>query len=209
MNALADNLALKLRGDLDSLPGATSISFHAQEKWALCLITASSDEGVISLGKKLGLTCDIRSEEGWWWRIAIGEREGGAIRCEVSGPRTRGQPPGLGTERAERMATAPVILTAEQVLEAARARGVPAFDTTTGERLVLLASLGLDLARADIRDALLALHQGDELRLVHISNPSVVRADLDSRGFRFELVDESALRNGNMAFHAVVLSCSR
>jgi hypothetical protein len=103
------------------------------------------------------------------------------------------------------MATAPVTLTAEQVLEAARDRGVPAFDTVTGERLILLASLGLDLARAEIRDALLELHLRGELRLVRISRPSVVRTDLDARGLRFELVDESALREADMIFHAVVL----
>jgi hypothetical protein len=51
------------------------------------------------------------------------------------------------------------------VLEAARARGVPAFDTATGGRQILLASLGLDLARADVRDALLELHLRGELRI--------------------------------------------
>jgi hypothetical protein len=92
------------------------------------------------------------------------------------------------------------------VLEAARARGVPAFDTTTGEQLILLASLGLDLGRTDIRAALLELHQGGELQLVRISNPPVVRTNLDARGLPFELVDESALRDEDMIFHAVVFA---
>lgn len=102
MNVRAYNLAITWRGDLVSLPGADSISFHAQDTWALLLIMASSDEAVISLGEELGLTCDIRSEAGTWWRIATGEHEGGALRCEVSGPRHRGQPPGIRTERADR-----------------------------------------------------------------------------------------------------------
>jgi hypothetical protein len=93
VNARAFNLALKLRGYLVSLPGADSISLHAQEGWALFLIMASSDEAVISLGEELGLTCNIMSEEGRWWHVAKGEREEGALRCEVSGPRHRGQPP--------------------------------------------------------------------------------------------------------------------
>ena len=41
---------------------------------------------------------------------------------------------------AGRMPTAPVTLTAEQVLEAARARGVPAFAGAVGDPLILLAS---------------------------------------------------------------------
>jgi hypothetical protein len=47
---------------------------------------ASSDEAVISLGKELGLACDIRNEEGQWWRIATGEREKGALRCVKGAP---------------------------------------------------------------------------------------------------------------------------
>lgn len=116
-----------------------------------------------------------------------------------------GQAPTIRAACNDRMVTAPVTHTAEQVLEATRAPGVPAFDTVTGERLILLASLGLDLARAEIRDALLELHLRGELRLVRISRPSVACDDLGARGLRFELVDESALREGAISFHAVVL----
>jgi hypothetical protein len=206
VNARAYSLAILHRKDLASLRGAASISLHAQETWALFLIMADSDEAVISLSEELGLTLDIKHEEGRWWRIAVGEREGGALRCEVCGPRHWGQPPDIRAERAARMATAPVTLTAEQVLEAARARGVPTFDTATRERLILLASLGLDLGRADVRAALLELHQRGELRLVRLSDPSFVRTDLGARGLRYELVDESALREGDMIFDAVVLA---
>jgi hypothetical protein len=52
VNTFADNFAHKLRTYLDFLPGATSLSFHAQEQWALFLVTASSDDAVIALGKK-------------------------------------------------------------------------------------------------------------------------------------------------------------
>lgn len=142
MNARAYNIALRLRGYLVSLPGADSISLHAQDHWVLFLILTSSDEAVISLGEELGLADHIRSEEDRWWRIAVGEREGGALRCEVSGPRHQGRPPGIHVERSGRMATAPVTLTAEQVLEAARARGVPAFVGAAGDQRILLASLG-------------------------------------------------------------------
>ena len=206
MNARAYGLAIMHRNDLASLHGAASISLHAQETWALFLIMAVSDEAVISLSEELGLTLDIRREEGRWWRIAVGVREDGALRCEVCGPRHRGQPPDIRAERAQRMATAPITLTAEQVLEAARARGVHAFDTATRERLILLASLGLDLGRDDVRAALLELHQRGELRLVSLSDPSFVRTDLGAQGLRFDLVDESALREGGTIFHAVILT---
>lgn len=216
VNARACSLSTMLRDGLASLPGAASISLHAQEAWALFLIMATSDEAVISLSESLGLALAIRHEEGRWWRVAVGERDQGALRCEICGPRHRGQPPDLRAEhaeppdlragRAERMQTAPVTLTAEQVLEAARARGVPVFDSATGERPILLASLGLDLGSDDIRAALLELHQGGELRLVSIIDPLRVRADLDARGLRFELVADSAVHEEGTIFHAVVLA---
>lgn len=204
MNARAYGLAILQRDALASLPGAASTSLHAQGTWALFLIMAASDEAVISLSEDLGLTLDIGSEGGWWWRVAVGEPEGGALRCKVCGPRHPGQPPDIGAERARRMATAPV--TAAQVLEAARALSEHAFDTTTGERLILLASLGLDLGRADVRAALVELHQRGELRLVRLSHPSFVRTDLGPQGLRYDVVDESALREGSCLPHAVVLA---
>lgn len=201
MNPRAHELALRLRACLGSLPGAVSVSLHAQKGWAILVITASSDEAVCALGEYLGLSNGLRHEEGRWWRIAEGQHvdpEGVELRCEVSGPRHLGSLP--------RMATAPVTLTAEQVLEAARARGVTALCTATGEQLILLASLGLDLSSPEIRRALVDLHVRGALRLERIEKPSVVRAELDARGHRFELVDESVIRDGNLLFHAVVIS---
>lgn len=107
---------------------------------------------------------------------------------------------------AERMPMAPVALTVEQVLEVARARGVPAFAGAVGDRLILLASLGLDLTDPGIRVALVEMYQRHELRLARIGNVGAARADLAVRGLRIDLVDESAIVDGDMTFHAVVLS---
>lgn len=218
MNARADYLSNMFRNELASLSGAASMSFHAQQRWGLFLIMAASDEAVTSLGQELGLALNIKHEKeqegeegmesaagaGSWWRhIAVGMR--GELRCEVHGPRHPGQPPDICAERTQRMPTAPVTLTAEQVLEVARARGVRAFDTPPGEGLILLASLGLNLQRDDVHAALLELHQRGELRLATISNPSCARANLAARGLCVTLVDGSALRNGSTIFHAVVL----
>lgn len=106
---------------------------------------------------------------------------------------------------AERMPTAPVAFTAEQVLEVARARGVPAFAGAVGDRLILLASLGLDLTAPGIQAALVEMHRRHELRLARIGNVGAVRAELAARGLRIELVDESAIVDGDMTFHAVVI----
>lgn len=100
-------------------------------------------------------------------------------------------------------AAAPAVLTAEEVLAAARARGVPAFGSTGGARRVLLASLGLELANPDVRAALLALHRRYEIRIERLAAPAAARADLAARGLRPELVDESMLSDGPMVFHLV------
>ena len=105
----------------------------------------------------------------------------------------------------ERLPTAPITLTAEEVLEAGRAYGVAPFGREAAERLVLLASLGLDLASPSIRAALVEMHHHREIRLVRLDNAGAARADLHSRGFRFELVDESVISDGYTTFHAVVL----
>lgn len=203
MNARAYDFALMHRDELTSLRGASSITFHAQKAWFLMLIIADSDEAVISLSEEFDLTLQIESAKGWWRRIAVGQRNDGALRCLVSGPRARGQPPDIRTERA--MATAPV--TAEQVL--ARVRNVATanvFATVTGERLILIASLGLDLGRDDVRAVLFDLHRRGELRLVNLSNSAFVRTDLGPQGLRFDPVDESAFREGVLIPHAVVLA---
>jgi len=106
----------------------------------------------------------------------------------------------------ERMPTAPVTLTAEQVLEVARARGVPAFAGEVGDRQILLASLELDLADPAVRAALVEMYRRHDLRLVRIGDVDAARADLAARGLRIDLVDESAIVDGDMTFHAVVIS---
>ena len=105
-----------------------------------------------------------------------------------------------------RMPTAPAALTAEQVLEAALARGVPAFAGAVGDRLILLASLGLDLTVPEIRGALVELHGRGELRLASIGDLDGARADLTARGLSIDLVDESAISDGDMTLHAVVVA---
>lgn len=106
----------------------------------------------------------------------------------------------------ERTPTAPVALTAEQVLEAARARGVPTFSEAVGQRRILLASLGLELTDPRIRAALVEMHQRRELRLARIGDIGAARADLAARGLRVDLVDESAISDGNTTFHEVIVS---
>lgn len=201
MKPIAHQLALRLRACLASLPGAASVSLHAQERWAILVIIASSDDAVCALGEHLGLSNGLRHEEGRWWRTAEGthvEQAGLELRCSVSGPRHEGPLP--------RMATAPVTLTAERVLEAARARGVTALCTAAGGQLILLASLGLDLSSPEIRCALFDLHLNGALRLERIRQLARVRTELDARGHRVELVDESVIRDGDLCFHAVVIS---
>ncbi len=209
MNERAYQMALRLRAYRSGLPGAVSLGLEGpdegQDKRALLLISASSDEAVISLGLALGLTSyEIGRDGEWWWRVASGQHQGGEFTCQVVGPREQGLPPTELAERNERTATAPVTLTAEQVLEAARARGVSASDTSGG-RLILLASLGLDLSHPEIRRALCEMHLRSELRLVRIRFPSAVRVDLAERGLSPDLVDASTLREGRTIFHAVVI----
>jgi len=76
---------------------------------------------------------------------------------------------------------------------------------TSGGRLILLASLGLDLSQPEIRRALCEMHLRSELRLVRIRFPSAVRVDLAEQGLSPDLVDASALREGRTIFHAVVI----
>jgi len=107
---------------------------------------------------------------------------------------------------AGRIPTAPVMLTAEHVLVAARARGVPAFAGAIGDRLILLASLGLDLTDPGTRAALVEMHQRHELRLAGVGDVAAARAELAARDLRIDLVDESAIVVGDVTFHAVVIS---
>lgn len=107
---------------------------------------------------------------------------------------------------AGRMPTVPVALTAEQVLEAARARGVPAFAGAAGDRMILLSSLGLDLTDAGIRTALIEMHRRGELHLASIDNIGAACVSLAARGLRIDLVEESAIDDEDTILYVVVLS---
>jgi hypothetical protein len=96
-------------------------------------------------------------------------------------------------------------VTPEHVLSVVRSQTAHSFPTDTGKRFVLLASLGLDLGRGDVRAALLELHRRGDLQLVRISAPGFQRADIGPQGLRYELVEESALREGELTYHGVVL----
>jgi len=50
------------------------------------------------------------------------------------------------------------------------------------------------------------MYRRHELRLVRIGDLDAARADLAARGLRIDLVDESAIVDGDMTFHAVVIS---
>ena len=92
MNARGYSLVRRQRATLDTLPGATGISFHATETWTIVLIAASSDEAMVRLGNELGLgTVEVRTGAGRWWRRAMSEQ--GAVRIEVFGPHHLGPPP--------------------------------------------------------------------------------------------------------------------
>jgi len=105
-------------------------------------------------------------------------------------------------------ATPSPVPTTEQVLAAARTRGVTAFGPSASERKVLLASLGLDLARADVCTTLLDLHRRREIRLARIDLTAGARASLAERGHHDSLLFASEIRtpDGIATFHAVALS---
>lgn len=101
MNARAHDLVLTLRAILATLPGASAIGLHASERWALVWITADSDEAVSELGEALGLgEPEITKTAERWWRRAAAERDGGALRVAVIGPRHRNPPPPDDAERS-------------------------------------------------------------------------------------------------------------
>ena|SRR5215218_3621438 len=94
MNARAFDLVAALRALLVTLPGANAISLHASKIWTLVVITAESDEAVRALGATLGLgTPAIRKTAEHWWLRAAAERDLGALRVAVLGPRHRNPPP--------------------------------------------------------------------------------------------------------------------
>lgn len=94
MNVRADDLMVTLRALLASLPGATSLSVHGAETWALVLIMTSSDEAVITLSEDLELgEVEIGIGEDRWRRRACSKRDQGRLRVVVVGPHHEGAPP--------------------------------------------------------------------------------------------------------------------
>jgi hypothetical protein len=94
MNARASALVAALRALLATLPGASAISLHVSELWTLVVITAESDEAVRALGAMLELGAPaIRTTAEHWWLRAAAERDLGALRVTVLGPRHRNPPP--------------------------------------------------------------------------------------------------------------------
>ena len=94
MNVRAHDLTVTLRALLGMLPGATSLSVHGNERWALVLIMTSSDEAVIALSEDLELEeVNIGIEKGRWWRRASSERDQGRLRVVVAGPHHESAPP--------------------------------------------------------------------------------------------------------------------
>ena len=67
MNVRGYRLAIRLGAILDTLLGATAISFHRAEGWTIVLIAAASDEAVTRLGEELGAS-EVRAVGGRWWR---------------------------------------------------------------------------------------------------------------------------------------------
>lgn len=100
MNARASELVVTLRALLGTLPGANAMSLHASKIWTLVVITAESDEAVRALGATLGLGApQIRKTAEHWWLRAAAERDLGALRVTVLGPRHRNPPPPDDAER--------------------------------------------------------------------------------------------------------------
>lgn len=98
-------------------------------------------------------------------------------------------------------------LTAEHLHTAARS-GVTAFGPDAARPKVLLASLGLDLGRADVRAGLVALHQRREIRLARLDYTAGVMTSLKERGLDGALLHASEIRtpDGSATFHVLALA---
>ena len=90
MNARASELVTALRALLATLPGASALSLHASQRSTFVVITVETDEAVRALGAGLGLEPpERRTTAEYWWRRATAERDRGALRIDVIGPRHR------------------------------------------------------------------------------------------------------------------------
>lgn len=96
--------------------------------------------------------------------------------------------------------------TAADVLSAARDRGVPAFTPTpVTHPKILLASLGLDLRSASVRERLIDLNRRHEIELVRVEMPDTCRISLIGRGVPSSMLHESEIRDSVSVWHAVQL----
>ena len=86
MNERGRDLMGRMLGCFGMLPGATSMSLTASERWAVLLVRTGSDEAVVALSERFGLTCDVRIDTQKWWYRATGEAEHGLLQIVVAGP---------------------------------------------------------------------------------------------------------------------------
>lgn len=90
MNARALELVAALRAQLATLPGISALSVHVSPRWTFVAITVGTDDAVRTLGATLRLEAPtIRKTPEFWWRRATAERNDGALRVDVIGPRQR------------------------------------------------------------------------------------------------------------------------
>ena len=87
MNEHGRDLMRRMLGCFGMLPGATSMSFTASQRWAVLLVRAVSDEAVVALSERFGLTCDVRIDTQKWWYRATGEaKQDLLLQIVVAGP---------------------------------------------------------------------------------------------------------------------------
>jgi len=86
MNEHGRDLMARLRDCFGMLPGATSMTLTASERWTLLVVRAASDEAVVALSEAFGLTCDVGFDTRQWWRRATGDAEQGLLQIVIAGP---------------------------------------------------------------------------------------------------------------------------
>ena len=86
MNERGRDLMARLRDCFGMLPGATSMTLTASERWTLLVVRAVSDEAVVALSEAFGLTCDVGFDTRQWWRRATGDAEQGLLQIVIAGP---------------------------------------------------------------------------------------------------------------------------
>jgi len=86
MNEHGRDLMRRMLSCFGMVPGATSMSLTASERWAVLLVRTTSDEAVVALSKRFGLTCNVRIDTQKWWHRATGEAEQGLLQIVIAGP---------------------------------------------------------------------------------------------------------------------------